>query len=281
MSKVKWNVVHRFLALGVISISSCHAATYAQEPVEQVAPAKEVKEEKAADEFALTDEVVPKIILDEGDDVEVFQIPDVEDIVSIQLRTHVAVENALIRRVCKLNAEQLKQLEKFDPKWIKQNAKPPRAPAKGARGVIQIVAGFRAPQAHPDSIFGQLSKAHRKELTEILTPDQLDAYNKAVEDRNLFRKRANAECVVALLDERLYLTVEQRTEIQKQLMDWPAIDNLQPLFYFQNHGYWPTLPNDLVKVLSKSQRAIFEGVQKADFEGAMFDGGVDQILIAN
>ncbi len=207
---------------------------------------------------------------------------------AVQLATQVmlapvAVDNALIRRVCKPNEDQLKQLSQFDAKWVAKEAKSVKANGNKnvVGGFLRVFAGGMPEQGNTNDRATKISALHRKEVAKILTAEQNAAFEKAVKERDEFRNRANAECVVAMLDERLFLSAEQRKQLTEKLMAWKDIANLEVHFYFQNQIYLPSLPSDISKVLNESQRAVFSNIQQVNFQGQMF--GVDDagILITN
>ncbi len=267
-----------------------------QEPVKQE-PAKQEQPPEQNEEVAMIEAQVALLANGEaiGVDVEVFgDVPIVLDGVELGgngagqqaaqlMYGPVAVDSALIRRVCKPSEDQLKQLNQFDAKWVAKEAK--LVKGNGERnvmgGFLRVFAGGMPQQENPNSRATKISALHRKEVAKILTAEQNAAFEKAVKERDEFRIRANAECVVAMLDERLFLSAEQRKQLTEKLMAWRNIAHLEVHFYFQNQIYLPTLPSDIAKVLNASQRAVYGNIQQVDFQGDMF--GVDDavILIAN
>ncbi len=195
-----------------------------------------------------------------------------------QLLSKVAAENALVRRVCKLSEEQLESLKQFDAEWVKKNNKAKQREGNFAANVIRmVVPGMPADQQVQDP--QKVLRVHQAELKKLLTPEQLASYEKAVADRAEFRRRANAECIVALLDERLNLSSAQRDEIGQKLVAWNGLSNIQPYFYFQNTSYFPSLPADVKKVLNASQRKAMQMMNEADIQFSMFGDGEEAVVI--
>ena len=249
----------------------------AQEPIEfKAEPAKPVEAQAAA--VAVMDVAVDAAVID---DVQI--VVDANGMVeqsANQLLVPVAVDNALIRRLCKLNAEQLKRLDGFDEKWVKKHTKQGKAGGNLVQGIFRAIAVGGAQPEDTDSISPKIAAAHRKELAEILTPEQLAEFKNAVQQREDFQKRANAECVVAILDQHLCLSAEQRAKLLDVLVKWPSIQRLETIFYFQNQGFLPSLPKEVSQLLDDSQRAVLTSIQTADFHGDMFGGGDGEIVIA-
>ena len=202
-----------------------------------------------------------------------------------KLLTPIAVDNALIRRVCKPNEQQLEQLKKFDAKWVSAKAKTAKVAGNIGGGFLRAVVGGiagaqQAQQIDPAAASKSVISAHRKELEAILTKEQLAEFETAITAREKFRCRANAECVVALLDDRLGLSQAQREELANRLEAWKGIRDLQPHFYFQNHleAYIPMLPAEVSKVLNESQSKVLAGMQQVDFQGAMFAQEIEFLI---
>jgi hypothetical protein len=302
MLKTAW-VAYRFWLLPIAAAwLSWAAMARAQESAAPKAPEEKASEAKPAEPEAQL-EVLPvapmlQVVVGQaavavedaaGNEVQVMEVGAVfaidiaaadpfgnADPQSAKLLSKVAVDNALVRRVCDPNAEQLKKLNELDAKWVKDNSQSGKPAGNFAQGVLRIFAGPGGlggvqPQ-DPAETAKRLTNAYKVKLREILTPDQCDKYQNAVTEREQFRREANAECIVAVLDDRLSLNAEQRKEIRRSLAAWPGVEKLQAYFYFQNQAYLPQLPAAALKALNASQRKIFDGIQKADFQSEMFDG---------
>jgi len=264
-----------------------------EKPAKRTLEAKVAKENKAAEavQAFAAPLVVVGVAMEGGEgeavDVQIEANADIDladglngrarvgDPAVAKLLTRVAVDNALIRRVCKPNDQQLEQLKKFDAKWVSAKAKTAKVAGNIGGGFLRAVVGGiagaqQAQQIDPAAASKSVISAHRKELEAILTKEQLAEFETAILAREKFRSRANAECVVALLDDRLFLTYAQRDELATKLEAWKGIQNLQPHFYFQNHSYIPMLPAEVSKALNESQRKVLAGMQQVDFQGAMF-----------
>jgi hypothetical protein len=133
---------------------------------------------------------------------------------------------------------------------------------------------------NPAEASSRLTTAYKAKLKVILKPEQLAEYEKHVKERDTFRRQANAQCIVSVLEDRLSLNDTQRDELAKSLTEWSGIQRMQATFYFQNQAYIPNLPPSALKALTATQRKILDGMQKADFQFEMFNDGQEAIFIA-
>ncbi len=259
--------------------------------VEVAQPAEErvmIVEANAGAVAAAALDVAGDVIVEEGfavagDAVQVFAMAANIDPQGSKLLSKVAVDNALVRRVCKLNEEQSKQLDTLDAKWVKGKAAAQKQAGNLAAGVLRVFAGPNvgaARQDNPAEAASRVTAAYKTKLKEILTAEQLAEFEKNVDEREAFRREANAQCVVAVLEDRLSLNDEQRKALVKSLSAWSGIRTMQATFYFQNQAYIPNLPESVLKALTPGQRKILDGMQKADFQFEMFDNGEEAVFIA-
>jgi hypothetical protein len=279
-----------FFGCVLFACSLASTATYAQ-----VAEAPKAEEAKVVEDIAVPAVdiqvfeaalVVGEAVAEEGMEVaaEAVQLAmGLEgDPQASKLLSKVAVDNALIRRICKLNDEQLQQLKSLDAKWVKGKAAAGKQAGNFAAGVLRVFAGGNVgvQPANPAEASSRVTAAYKTKLKEILNPEQLAEYEKHVKDRDAFRRQANAECIVAVLEERLSLNDSQRQDLVKSLSEWSGIQRMQATFYFQNQAYIPNLPASVLKALTATQRKILDGMQKADFQFESFNDGQEAVFIA-
>ena len=230
-------------------------------------------------------EALGAAIIDEGIDLAVGAVQVLAvgiDTQGSKLQSKVAVANALVRRVCKPDAEQLEKLNELNAKWVSGKAVAVKQAGNLAAGVLRVFAGPIAGGVQPDNpaeAAKRVTTAYKSKLAEILTPEQLAEYEKHVKEREAFRRQANAACIVSILEQRVSLTDQQGKELAKSLTEWSGIQNMQATFYFQNQAYIPNLPASTLKTLTATQRKILDGMQKADFQFEMFDDGEEAIFI--
>lgn len=254
-----------------------------QEGQPQEAPAQEAGAAVAVQAV----QIVGEAMVEEGMEVaegavQMFAIGMEGDPQASKLQSKVAVDNALIRRICKLDDEQQKQLSTLDAKWVKGKAAAGKQAGNLAAGVIRVFAGGNVgmQQDNPAEASSRVTTAYKAKLKEMLKPEQLAEYEKHVKERETFRRQANAECIVSVLEDRLSLNDTQRTELTKSLTDWSGMQRMQATFYFQNQAYIPNLPASVLKALTATQRKILDGMQKADFSFEQFNDGQEAIFIA-
>jgi len=287
----------RWLFFQGLLLSSLFAtkATYSQvpEPPQQV-EAQQIKAQPVeaqpveAQVAVQAVEVVGQVVVEEGfavaeDAIQVFAMGVDGDPQASKLLSKVAVDNALVRRVCKLDAEQLKELDLMDAKWVKGKAAARKQAGNLAAGVLRVFAGPNlggVQQDNPAEAASRVMTSYKTKLKEILKPEQFAVYEQNVKERDVFRCQANAECVVAVLEDRLSFNEDQRKELVKSLSEWSGIQKMQATFYFQNQSYIPNLPASALKALTPAQRKILDGMQKADFQFEMFNDGQEAIFIA-
>ena len=98
--------------------------------------------------------------------------------------------------------------------------------------------------------------------------------------RDDFRRSADVECIVAVLDERLMLNTQQRTALTMALQECDEIDDMYTPFYFQNDNYVPNLPLPLLKEhLTKEQLKLFQSMQTVMVQRSQFNDGQEQVVI--
>lgn len=286
-------VFHVFLMACLASINSSAYAQDAKEPVKAEPAQVEVAQVEAAQvevkvdiDFAGVVEAVGEAVVEEGlemadEAVQIMAIGGQVDPQSMKLQSKIAVDNALVRRICKLDAEQEEALNAINANWIRGKAGARKQADNLAAGVLRVFAGGGAVQQpnNPAEAVNRVTKAYQARLAEILKPEQLAEYEKHVKEREQFRRLANAECIVAVLEDRLSLNRDQHEELVKSLADWSGIQRMQATFYFQNQAYIPNLPASVLKALTPTQRKILDGMQKADFQFEMFNDGQEAIFI--
>jgi hypothetical protein len=85
--------------------------------------------------------------------------------------------------------------------------------------------------------------------------------------RKAFRKQVALENVVAIIDERLVLTVEQREQLTKSLdKNWQDswVNSVELLL--NNNQYLPSIPDQfVVAALNDTQRQIWRAAPKQNF----------------
>lgn len=189
-------------------------------------------------------------------------------------------ELIFVMRVCKLEAEQRERAEKIGmdlkteaAKDAKEGQDPMVVNGRLMRqGQIRVRMGNGQVMADK-SVVTKFQQKLRDSLRALMTPDQLKIYNEELEAKQQFARRANAECLVAILDHKLSLSPEQTQPLIESLMEWEEADELQLSFYLQqsSENYVPPIPLKFyAKVLNQNQRKIFESAQQVSVQRNQF-----------
>jgi hypothetical protein len=201
------------------------------------------------------------------------------------LRAILLVENALVKRACKPTEEQQKELDLLDNQWLNQYAASGSPGGGVGAGVMRLSDSSQGvigqqPANQKDRITMSVREAQQKRFAEVLSPEQYQAYQREVELRRAFRRNADAEVIVALLDERLLLSERQRTGLILQLRESPQLENISAAFYLQNVHYVPQLPLPILKEhLTLQQLELFQSMQTALVTRDQFNNGQEQVVI--
>ncbi len=194
------------------------------------------------------------------------------------LRGYLRVNCALARRCCELSQEQEQALSRLDNAWIdRQIADANKGPVKRAAvgiarflgGAVGNAAAMRVPaNSDPQAVVAAVKTKINDELTAALTEEQQAVWKHELEAREAFNKQAQAAVLVAALDNRLFLTNEQRETLQQQVATWlTKSKDLYCQFYLQNESYLPNIPKQVLSsVLSAEQIEALAGAQTYNYE---------------
>lgn len=171
-----------------------------------------------------------------------------------QLRPFVRSEFHVVVTVCEPTAEQRRKLADAFNEALRSVAK-----RWNERLLQQQRNGFI--QGEPDAIVRECVAAIVK---PILTPEQAERYTADIEARDAHYKEVAARGVVAVLDQELHLSQDQRDKIGKALAenwddDW--LSSLQVL----NYGlrFFPSIPDQhIAPFLDESQKKIWQSIPK-------------------
>lgn len=184
-----------------------------------------------------------------------------------QVQLVVKSEIAFIRSICQPNEEQVKKLREVGESSRKDLLRQIGKTQK------QMMQGFRgAPPRFPNPqrvITDELGKA----VDKFLSTEQATQYKAELAQRESCSRRASVVNLVAIMDEMLSLTTDQRTALESALIEnWQPgwDDSLERFMYVQN--YVPTLPDKVLQpILNNVQQKIWREVPKQDtvFFGVM------------
>lgn len=182
------------------------------------------------------------------------------------LRRIHANERKFLARVCTLTEDQQKQAENLEVDWKAEVAK------FGVGVNVRGVALSRVQAANASTPF-QLRDRFRasiwKRFSDLLTPDQQDAYKGEISARDDFRRRSEVACLMVILSKALALRPEQVQPLSNSLATWDGagLVQLENYMHADSTPYLPNLPEALVlKHLDATQRVVFKGIKKIDFQ---------------
>ncbi len=168
-------------------------------------------------------------------------------------------ELSFINRTCDLNLEQRKKIKAASDTCLKAAV---RHYAMGQRGMMVGWEGRAQPTLpDPNELVHQ---ALAKVLKETLRPEQQSAYDSEIAKREAFRRRVAIDNIVAILDERLILTIEQRRQLTESLdKNWQPgwVQSIEMLM--NSNQYLPSIPDQFVApALNEEQRQVWRAARK-------------------
>lgn len=194
---------------------------------------------------------------------------------AIFLYRYACAQAALARRACELSDAQEQQLKLLDPAWITEHMQAPNPAGNVIQGIARFLGGRpAAAQAQdPQTVIRNVRKVIDEYVIELLTEPQRKQFQEQLEARDRFYNQQVARVLVAALDDRLFLDAEQRSQLSEELAQWLGKrSGLYWQFYFQNQGYIPDFPNQILrKHLSKSQLAAMNNLQKWNYESEQME----------
>lgn len=198
---------------------------------------------------------------------------------AIALRNLHRLEKAFLVRACQLDDAQKRQVQELDHDWIAAVPRPADGAAARLRGDVRVelqggvvrdlgqaaaIVGRRAPSDRIESATSEYRTSLRKKFRNLLTPEQRQVYDEELAARDDFKRQADAEALVNLLDEALDLTPEQCEGLTTTLKEWPDKDRFYIGHFFQRQGYLPVIPEELLaKHLTPEQVSLYRNHGKA------------------
>lgn len=186
-----------------------------------------------------------------------------------QLRPILLAELAFVRQLCDLTPEQRPVIRAAGEAGLKEAA---RAMANQRQPQVRVLGGSTA-STEPRVIIRQ---AVEKAVLATVSEDQRSEFQAEANKRAEFRQRAAIRYVVSRLDSTLFLTAEQRDEVEKTLTgNWQ--DEWENWLMLQAYGdrYFPSIPDQyVVRPLNPEQVAVWRGLQKISLRGSSINNGV-------
>lgn len=234
----------------------------AAEPVATIA----AEAEQAVDTVEQADNEGAEIVLQPDDAAE-------HDPQVLKMRRYVRVNCALARRVCELSKSEEEAFAKMNDAWIAEQINESiELPGVGAMvGILRFLGGAAGDGRPQEAKIPDVKKKIDLAIDEALIPEHREAFQRERDARVEFRKQALAAVLVAVLDESLFLSPEQRTQLEPEVAAWLTTD-LYWEFYFQNSSYLPDIPRQiLAKALSPDQLAVVQGASKYNYDRERFE----------
>ncbi len=220
--------------------------------------------------------VVVEVAVEAGVAADPFGGQPVGDPPIVLLHAYAHVNCALARRVCKLSDAQEAQLAIMTDKWLKSElanaaGAPARNVAAGINRLLRIAPAMQAVGHDDHALMKAVRVVIDQHIANTLTAEQLAVYQQEVDLRAEFRRAAQASVLVSVLDQRLYLSSEQREHLKPLISKWLKKD-LYWQFYFQNNSYLPDIPKStLAQVLTTEQIAALQGAQAWNYESEQIE----------
>ena len=193
-----------------------------------------------------------------------------------QYRPILATELNFIRQMCDLKPEQRPKVKAAGEAAVTQVVR--RMAEQQGRAMQGQGVNFVEREVPPADPRRFILDAVAKALKETLTEEQMAKYTDESAKRTALRKRAAMQTAVALLDDKLCLTGEQRDKITESVSAKWQTEWESWLMLSQYGGqYFPTIPDNLiVPHLNVEQKSVWEGFQKVNFGFWSGDGQEQQ-----
>jgi hypothetical protein len=184
------------------------------------------------------------------------------------------VELSFANRVCQWTAEQRKTAIEAANAWLREFARDNAKNQQAFQGGFVVFAGngpFGGVAAAPDPP----EKGLREKLRDAMTEEQKAKYEAEKAKRENFQAEAQIDSVIAIMDQRLNLSPDQRRALQRSLRKNWKQDWAPPLqMFIQMSEYMPAVPDEfVVPHLTPEQRVQWQGMQKLSARGIVFGGG--------
>lgn len=171
----------------------------------------------------------------------------------------------LVRQICDLTPEQRPVVKAAAEAAVKEAAKVIVQPqAVGVRNQIAVVQRSQ-PTYGNQVIHDKLSES----LKTILNEDQWKHYEQEDAARTAAKRKTTITATVALLDNAVYLSHEQREKISEALdKNWQREWEQWITMHQYNGQYFPQVPEQhVVPYLTAEQKVVWDGMQKIMING--------------
>ncbi len=216
--------------------------------------------------------VAPPVVL--PDVVEIMRAAVEREPNEAELAPHLALFRPLLKmelsfanRVCKLTDEQRTAAIADSKVWLLGYA---RDYAKQQGQPQNVGAWMAAPRGARNANANPLRSIEEGVVVTVkkhLKPEQAAQYDAELAKRREFHQQAAAENLVAAIDEKLFLSADQRQKITNDLNEhWDDSWGVQLENLVHMGNYLPQVPDKhVVQHLNADQRSVWNGIQKVHF----------------
>lgn len=185
-------------------------------------------------------------------------------------------EQTFLMRVCELDAQQKEQVEQLGKGLRQESLKAldqenvNRFDGNGRlllQRQVKIRVGDDQVIVNRQAIDTYRNKLHEK-FKSVLKPEQQEKFTYELKARDEFSRRANAELLVTILDQKLSLKPEQIEPLRQSLAGWTEADELHLTQYLQqNAENWiPPIPAKyLADHLTTEQQNTYQAAEHVAF----------------
>lgn len=206
------------------------------------------------------------------------------------IRRFARSEIYLLHKVVPLSREQIQTLDTNVEQEIHKQVKLRRGNNIQAQQLRDngIIMGFRVLNGRRVAVNSRsdfrttIRSIISKTAETLIPPEQFAAYNRELEARDLARKQASIQALVARIDRELSLSESQRAQLQEVLLkSWNQTWCPPPeeISLYQLSQLPPIPPKLVEPILSNSQKSAWRGLQKnrnpVNFEELMINNGAN------
>lgn len=189
-------------------------------------------------------------------------------------------ELSFIKRVCDPTAEQMEAIvEAAAQSYEKTGDMVGDNENRAFNNADFRIVGPNNEQLNTDP-FKRIRSDARNYLQPLVSQEQYARYEMEADQRDAFEQGAAIEIIVGMIDHKLVLTEDQRTNLTEVLMEkWKNIHLQAIQTYLHNPGYVPQLPSKTIdKVVTAQQLKIWQTLQQVTFS-SQFTFGTDGMAL--
>ncbi len=179
-------------------------------------------------------------------------------------------EKKFLSKVCELSPEQNDKLNGLGDDLKLEALKNKRG--RAVMGEAFPVQVGNVALALNRSTISEFRRGLREKFKEVLTAEQKAKYQSEIDAKDEFTRQACAECLVAIIDERVALEPDQFKPLADSLKSWDGGVDMQLDYFLQSSttNYRPQIPDKFYKkLLTPDQLKVFEAASVIHVGGHM------------